>query len=429
MKEPVENFDVCVVGAGPAGLMAAIAAAGHGVSVVLCEQLDRPGAKLLTTGGGRCNLTNSATEEKFLSAFGRQGRFAQPALAQMNSEGLRAFFNELGLSTVCEDGFHFFPTTNRSMDVLSALMQRCEQLKIHLLANVRVEGLVVESKGDGGGKHITGIQTNKGSVVSTRVILATGGKSYPQLGATGGGYELAKSVGHTIVEPLPALVGLVTEEAWPARCAGLSVSRARVWIDLPGCPKSGRTGDVLFTHKGISGPAVLDISGDVAQKLQNHPAVPVCLDLTHGITKAQWLKRLDDWGHNEGSLLIRTLLGSAAPSRLVATILSLSGVELETVASQVSRPQRDAIAELLTALPLTVRASEGFDKAMITRGGVSLKEVDPRTLESKLVAGLYFAGEVLDLDGPCGGYNLQWAFSSGNLAGASAVNGLAGFRE
>jgi predicted Rossmann fold flavoprotein len=266
------------------------------------------------------------------------------------------------------------------------------------------------------------VKTNHGLVAAGAVVLASGGKSYPALGATGAGYDLARSVRHTIVAPVPALVGLVTAERWPASLAGVSLSSARVWIDLPKVGKAGRTGDVLFTHGGISGPAVLDLSGEVSQLLTEHKTVPVRLEVVAARPRAAWLAELDRWDHTDGTKLVRLMLGASMPAALVQIVLKQAGVDGETRCAHLARPAREAIAAMLGGMELTVTRTEGFERAIVTRGGVSLKEVDPRTLQSRLVAGLYLAGEVLDLDGACGGYNLQWAFSSGRLAGQSAMS-------
>lgn len=412
--------DVLIVGGGPAGMMAAIAAAQSGARVILCEQLDRPGVKLLATGGGRCNLTNLVPAEEFMAAFGRQGRFIQPALAAMDNEALCEFFVALGVPLQCEDGLHVFPASNRAADVLAALRRRCEELGVEIRTDSRVEELLVDSATS---PRVTGVKTSKGDILANGVIIACGGRTYPELGATGDGYVLAKQVGHEIVAPMPAITPLLTVETWPAQCAGVSIE-ARISIDLQRLTAGSRSswqGDVLFTHTGLSGPAALNISGSVAQFLGTRKEVPIRLDLQPGTTRQAWLDRIRDWGLSWGNKSISTLLAAKLPMSVAQCICGLIGLDGATRAAEVPRVQREALASAMSALPLTVRAVGGFDQAMVTRGGMSLKQVDPRTLASKLVSGLYFAGEVLDLDGPCGGYNLHWAFASGHLAGLSTV--------
>jgi predicted Rossmann fold flavoprotein len=421
---PESESDLAVVGAGPAGLLAAIAAAEGGRRVVLLEQLPRPGVKLLATGGGRCNLTHTLPPDEFPSRFGRHGRFILPALDAFDPDALRRFLGSLSVPTAAPDGLHVYPVSDSAADVQRALVRRARDLGVRLCLATTADALWIEAGA------LRGLQTSRGRVAAPAVILATGGKGYPDLGATGSGYALAREAGHTIVEPTPALVPLVTRETWPRELAGLALSPARVRIDLPGRPpafahglwhgnRAGITGDLLFTHTGLSGPAVLDLSGDVAVLLRDRAEVPLRLDLAPRTTRAEWLARLDSWPLSEGRKTIRTLLAAHFPRALADLLCRLAGLDPATRPAQVSRPARRTLADLLTALPLTVTATEGWDRAMVTRGGVALKEVDPQTLASRLLPGLAFAGEILDLDGPSGGFNLQWAFSSGHLAGSS----------
>jgi hypothetical protein len=412
---PVESAEVAVVGGGPAGMMAAIAAAERGRRVILLEQLPRLGRKLLATGGGRCNLTNTLPPAEFMARFGRQGRFMQPALAALDWRGLRGVLGGLGVPTHAPDGLHVYPVSNSAATVERALEGRASQLGVALHVGVLVTGLWIEAG------RLAGLRTEGGPIAAPRVILATGGRSYPALGATGAGYELARQAGHTIVRPTPALVPLVTRQQWPRQCAGVSLSSARVWIDLPRQSRGGVTGDVLFTHAGLSGPAVLDLSGDVAALLVRHEEVPVRLDVAPGTSAAQWSSRFDRWQAAGGAKTVRGLLGRCLPKSLAAAVCAAAGIDPASRPAAVPRAARGRLAQHLTAMPLTVVGTEGWDRAMATRGGVSLKEVCPRTLESRRLARLFFAGEILDLDGPSGGFNLQWAFSSGRLAGQSSA--------
>ena len=405
------DCDVAIVGAGPAGLMAAIAAAEAGARVVVCEQLERPGIKLLATGGGRCNLTNTADAGTVMARFGRQGRFMAPALAVMDGPKLRAFFAGLGVPTSAPDGFHVFPESNSARSVLDALLGRAEALGVRLVTGAEVTGLSRE-----------GLETSRGAIQCSRVIIATGGKGYPALGATGTGYRLAEQAGHRIVPPVPGLVPLVTAERWVERVAGVTLPEAAVWIDLPKRRPAQSVGPLLFTHRGLSGPAVLDLSADVAGLLAGGSPVPLRVDLTPATPAEAWAARFDAWHRAHGKRLVRTLLAEHLPASLAAELCHLAG-RGDARAAEMASAHRLALASLILALPFTIAETEGFEQAIVTRGGVALKEVDPRTLQSRLVPGLFFAGEVLDLDGPCGGYNLQWAFASGALAGRSAARG------
>jgi predicted flavoprotein YhiN len=439
------QFDVVVVGAGAAGMMAAIAAAQRaklagraGCAVAICEHLDRPGVKLLATGGGRCNLASAVEEADFLASFGRQGRFLAPAMKAMGRDALLDFFRQLGVETCCPDGLRIYPASNLAKTVQSALWQRCQELGIRAMMGADVTGLLLEDKSEAqthtGGpasaraatmpatqRRVAGVRTSDGDVPARAVVIATGGRSYPELGATGGGYELARQAGHSITDLTPALVGLVTRERELAACAGVSLRGARVWIDRKGAAKAGRTGDVLLTHRGISGPAVLDLSGDVAQLLRAGEPVPIRLAIFPATPARDWPAKFDLWQHDHGAKLAISAVSELMPYSLSRVLCGLAGVAEDLPCAHLNRHHREGLAELLTALPLTVTDTEGFEAAMITRGGVRLKEVDPATLASRLCGGLYFAGELLDLDGPSGGFNLQMAFATGYLAGESSI--------
>jgi hypothetical protein len=396
-------------------MMAAISSALRGANVTLCEQLTCPGAKLLTTGGGRCNITNTLDDEEFMSRFGKNGRFMQPALSAMNSPRLRAFLAEHGVPTVTPNGFHIYPASNTSAAVLHALWNLCAERNVKRLLGTEVKALVIQNE------SVAGLETSSGAIATQNVVLATGGKSYPDLGATGSGYRMAAHCGHIISTPLPVLVPLVARETWPRELSGVGLRQVRLWIDLPRWKKCSCAGDMLFTQTGISGPAILDLSRDVVPLLQKQGEAPIRLDLQPETAPEQWKARFDEWQSAHGRKKIVNLLDRHLPASLARMILRLAGMAEDMPAASFSRLRRDAVLGLVTRLPLTIKSAGGFDNAMVTRGGVSLREVDPKTLQSRKIHGLFFAGEILDLDGPCGGYNLQWAFSSGWLAGASAA--------
>ena len=419
MKQPIiasETIaaDVAVVGGGPAGLMAAIVVAERGRRVVVLEQLDRPGAKLLASGGGRCNLTNTLPPADFLARFGRQGRFMQPALESFGAAALRGWLDSLGVATHAPDGLHVYPVSNSAVTVQSALWRRAKRLGVAVRLATRASRLWIEQGA------VRGIETSRGRVAAPRIILASGGRGYPALGGSAVGYDLARQAGHTVTDLVPAHVPLLAREAWVRGCAGVNLP-ARVWIDLPRRPHAGAAGDVLFTHRGLSGPVVLDLSGEVSALLARRETVPLRLDLSLGTTAAEWLARFDAWERSAGRKTFAVLLEGRLPRRLAAALCGLAEIAPSQRPSQVSRAARRRLAGLVVALPLTVTATEGWSSVMVTRGGVSLREVESRTLASRRIAGLAFAGEILDLDGPSGGFNLQWAFSSGHLAGSMAA--------
>ncbi|HRU05206.1 MAG TPA: NAD(P)/FAD-dependent oxidoreductase [Candidatus Brocadiia bacterium] len=408
---------IVVVGAGPAGMTAAIAASRAGARVVVCEQLSRPGRKLLATGGGRCNLTNTGSEADFVAAFGRQGRFILPALRAFGPEALRRFLRDLSVPTRVADGFHVFPVSNRAGDVLNALLGECGRLGVDVRTGARVSGVRIA---DG---MVSGVETKGGVLAASAVVLATGGMSYPELGGTGGGYALAEQAGHRIVTPTPAAVALKTAEAWPGQCAGIVIEDARVRIALPRQRGAERRGALLFTREGVSGPAALDISGAVSELLLKRESVPLRISLAPEMSAEDWARRFAAWRQDKGGKHVANLVSERLPRRLADALCQLAGDAGGVKLAELDSARRDALARLLAETPVTITATAGFAAAIVTRGGVALKDVNPETLESRLAAGLFFAGEALDLDGPCGGYNLQWAFSSGWLAGASAARG------
>jgi len=410
MKQPEAR--TIIIGAGPAGLMSAIHAAESGQSVLVLERMAKPGLKLLTTGGGRCNLTNILSADKLMERFGRFGRFMEPSLRSMDNHKLLEFFSALGVKAHCQDGFHYFPVAESAEVVLSALLNRCAQLGVQFRYNCRVTGLIIKDE------VTLGAETDSGPISADRIILAAGGKSYAGLGADGSGFDIAAKAGHTVKPQYPALVSLVAQETWIADCSGTAFADAEVWIDLPKWRGTRKRGAVLFTHRGLSGPAVLDLSGDVAQLLDKMPTVPIRLRWQLKESAAEWTTRIDYWRRAHGSKLIKNLLDEGLPASF-ATALAASCCTVETKAAHLTAEQASLLIQYLTELPLQITSTEGFGKAMVTRGGVSLKEIDPATLQSRKVKGLYFAGEIVDLDGPCGGYNLQWAFSSGWLAGGA----------
>lgn len=412
---PSRGAVVVVVGAGPAGLMAAIAAAEEGVEATVIEQLAKPGTRLLATGGGRCNLTNTLSVADFMARFGRHGRFMKPALDALDSASLRTFLEKLGVGTFSPDGQAVFPSTNRASDVLEAMLRRCSELGV--VIRIGCKAVEISTIGNA----VAAVRTGGEVICASAVILATGGTSHPELGGNDSGFQIAHQLGHRVVSPIPSLVPLIVKEDWPRRCAGVSLAAGRVWIDLPGASRAGQVGPVLFTHRGLSGPAVLNLSGDISRLLNRQASVPIRLCLTPCISAGEWRQRITNWQAGLGRRHLVTLLGEHVPASLAAEVCRMAGADPNVKAAHVSAAIRDALAGLLTEVPVTVTGTEGLASAMVTRGGVSLKDVWPETLESRLVRGLHFAGELLDLDGPCGGFNLQWAFSSGHLAGVSAA--------
>ena len=291
------------------------------------------------------------------------------------------------------------------------LLGRLDPGRCELRAAIRVDRLLVE------GGRVCGVRAGDRTFHAGRVILAAGGQSYPGLGGAGGGYALAAAAGHPIVPTVPALAPLMTRESWPGELAGIGLETVEIRLEHRSARRLGARGALLFTHEGLSGPAALDISGAVAALLEKEPTVELALNLFPGQSAGIWRERMEQWRREQGGSRVVRLLQQFLPLALAGQLCALAGMDPASArASGLKREEAEALVRSLTALRLTVTGTAGFGRAMVTRGGVSLKEVDPETLESRLVAGLHLCGELLDLDGPCGGYNLQWAFASGHLA-------------
>lgn len=347
-----------------------------------------------------------------MEAFGRRGRFMARALEALGPKELRSLFRKLGVGTEARPDSCVFPRTGGSAGVLRALIDRLDPGRCEVLTSIKADGLLIE------GGRVRGVRAGEKTFRAERVILACGGQSYPGLGGAGGGYALAAAAGHSIVPTFPALVPLVTLEEWPGGLAGVGLTEVEIRVRRKSSRALPVRGALLFTHEGLSGPAALDISGSVAALLQKESAVEIVLNLFPGQDAGDWRERLELWRRESGRTKVVSLLGNRMPRDLAERVCRLAGFDpAELYANQLRREQLDSLPRILTGLSLTVTGTAGFARAMVTRGGASLREVDPETLESRLVKGLYLCGELLDLDGPCGGYNLQWAFSSGNLAG------------
>ncbi|MBE0497659.1 MAG: NAD(P)/FAD-dependent oxidoreductase [Campylobacterales bacterium] len=407
----MKKYDVIIIGSGAAGMLAAITAARRGKKVLLLEKLSKLGAKLKATGGGRCNLTNTLPNEEFMARFGKEGRFMTPALEAFDHKKVQAFFEEIGVESHAPDGYRIFPTTHNAGTILSALEAEMKRLGVELTCQERAEELLFSEE------QVEGVKTQTHDYYAPSVIIATGGLGYPVLGAEGDGYPLARSVGHKVTELFPAMMPLRVKESWVQNCRADTISKVELRVNLPKLKKLRAKGDLIFTKNGIRGPVVLDFAREVTPLIAQYGEVPLLLNMTKGMNEEQILSHLKkelDKDTNQSTLdLLKTLL----PEPLSRELCRLSGVDAELGFNKLPGFNRAELTKLLAWTPLTVTGHEGFKMAMITRGGVSLKEIRPETMESKVIKGLFFCGEVMNLDGPCGGYNLQWSFASGYLAG------------
>ena len=398
--------------------MAAGQAASLGARTLVLEKMPRPGLKLRISGKGRCNLTNTCELADFLPHFGRNGRFLRQAFHRFFSADLIDFLRREGVNTVTERGGRVFPVSEQAQDVVDALLRFGYRHGVEIRTGVTVRAL----QHDAG--RVTGVQTSAGEFPAAAVILATGGASYPGTGSSGDGYHLASALGHTIVPVRPALVPLTTAGDLAQRLQGLSLRNVSVSVWLDGDKTDEQFGEMLFTHFGVSGPIILTLSRLVVDALAAHQQVELSIDLKpaldHPKLDARLLRDLDAGGKRQMHTLLKELL----PQSLIVVCLDQTGIPSDQVGHQVTAAQRQRLRTWLKDFRLTVTGHRGFREAIVTAGGVDLREVDPRTCASRLVPNLYFAGEILDLDGDTGGYNLQSAFSTGWLAGRSAAEAL-----
>lgn len=404
---------VVVIGGGPAGMIAAAEAAGAGAQTILLEQNEKLGKKLYITGKGRCNVTNACERDGFFAAVVKNPRFLYSAFAAFDNRDLMALLERLGVPLKTERGGRVFPASDKSSDILRAMERHVRASGVQVRLHTRAIGLRIE---DGA---VCAVRTENGEIPCEAAIIATGGCSYPQTGSTGDGYRFAAEAGHAVEPPRGALVPLVTEETWPAALAGLTLKN----VTLSAYREQKRLfqsepGEMLFTHFGVSGPLVLTLSSLIAEE----PAgVRLAIDLKPGLTQEQLDARLlRDLDANRQKQLAGAL-HALLPERLLLAVLEQAGVDAQKRVSELKRGERMAVRDTLKALPLTVRCARPIEEAVVTRGGVSVREVRSRDLASKRVRGLYFAGEVLDVDAVTGGYNLQIAWSTGALAGRSSV--------
>ena len=408
---------ICVIGAGPAGLMAAIYAARTGVPVTVLEANARAGRKLLLTGGGRCNFTHAGGPDEIAQAFGKSGRFLRYSFHELPPHDVIEFFDARGVPGTTEPDGCVFPASDKATDVLDALLREAKALGVHVSYSVTVTDIRAYNEG-------FAIRTNAEPIQATRVILATGGVSWPQTGSTGDGYRFAAALGHTIVPPRPALVPLGVKEKWVGDLAGISLPRVKMQT-IAGKRRTRIVGPMLFTQGGIGGPAVLDLSRLLADELfEAKHDISIEIDVADQFEQTQLDQQFQERIQAHPRKAVASILAEFVPRQLSQVLCRLARCDCDLQAGQLKADARRRLIASIKRLTLTIVGTEPMAKATVTRGGVSTDQIEPETMESKLRPGLFFAGEVIDVDGPCGGYNLQMCWSTGALAGHSATHSL-----
>ncbi|MCM1165997.1 MAG: NAD(P)/FAD-dependent oxidoreductase [Lachnospiraceae bacterium] len=406
-------YDVIVVGGGAAGMTAAIAAAENGAEVLLLEKNDRMGKKLAITGKGRCNVTNNCDLNTIMENIPNNGRFLYSALSRCLPSDTMAFFESMGVPLKTERGRRVFPVSDRASDIVSALVKRLEQLGVQT-ARENVRSLILE---DG---RCAGVNTHNRQIRAKTVILATGGASYPKTGSDGFGYRLAEQAGHSIITPRPSLSALVTEEKWVRRAAGLTLKNAAVRLICSEKTLYEDFGELMFTADGIGGATVLSASAHIPE--MSPKRCIIVIDLKPALSEKQLdVRILRDFAELRGGTLSQSLR-KLLPKELVEPISELTNILLDKKIGEINKTERKTLVKTLKFLTLHITGFRPLEEAIVTRGGVCVGEISPKTLESRLCKALYFAGELIDVDAYTGGFNLQIAFATGRLAGVSAAN-------
>ena len=413
---------IVIVGAGPAGMMAAAAAAECGGSVLLLEKMPRVGRKMMITGKGRCNVTSADDVPNIIRNIIGNGRFLNSSLRAFDNADVMAFFEGLGVPLKTERGNRVFPQSDRAGDVVDAMVKHLRDQEVEIRTNTSVSDLLIEAN------KICGVRLVDGSEVeAAAVILAMGGASYPATGSTGDGYALARAAGHTVTPIFPALVPLVTRETWVRDVQGLSLRNVRATLYHAGKKEQDFFGEMLFTHFGVTGPIILQLSRRASELLTDgQKDIELRLNLKPALTHEKLRERVDRDFAAYGQKQLHNGMIDLLPKRLIDIVLNAAGLAPERVVGQISSKERGRLVHVLQALPLTITGTRPIAEAIVTAGGVATHEIDPRTMESKIAKHLYFVGELVDVDAYTGGYNLQAAFSMGHAAGCHSVWNLEG---
>ncbi|MGC8864552.1 MAG: NAD(P)/FAD-dependent oxidoreductase [Bacteroidales bacterium] len=414
MSKP--NVHVLIAGGGAAGMMAAISAARRGARVTLVEKMNKPGRKLSITGKGRCNLTNTDDLEEFLTHIGPDARFLRNTFARFFNTHLLDLLHQLGLQTVTERGGRVFPVNNSAVEVVNFLNREMQRLSVEILNHTPVEEILMKEG------RATGIRTKGGKIIEAdRIILALGGSSYPGTGSTGDGYKISRRLGHSVREPVPSLVPLLTAGDVAQRLQGLTLKNVTARVLVNGKKAGEEFGEMLFTHFGLSGPVILTLSRTFNRTILEGNNVEISIDLKPALDDETLDRRLLRDLAEHSKMHMKGILKGLLPSSLIPLCLDLLHLDPDKPASQFTAQERKRLRAWLKDFRIQITGLRGFSEAIVTSGGVSTREIDPKTMESKLLKNLYFAGEIIDLDADTGGYNLQIAFSTGWIAGMSAA--------
>lgn len=408
---------VVVIGAGAAGLMAALSAAEKGAEVILLEKMTMPGRKIMITGKGRCNFTNRCELPDFPQFYPNNGAFLYSALRAFDNQDLIDFFTNHGVPSKVERGGRLFPVSDKAADIVEALTQAVRQAGAKIITGRTVQSIKAKN-----GK-VTGVVSGTDILTADAVVLATGGLSYPGTGSTGDGYRMAKELGHSVTLLAPALVPLETVESWVKELQGLSLKNVEAIVRVNDRKVDSDFGEMLFTHYGVSGPIILSLSQAVSKafKQAGKPEIFIEINLKPALTPEVLDKRLQRDFTAFARKQFKNALGDLLPAKLIPVIINLSGIQPEKPVHQITREERSQLVALLQNLRVSIRGTRPVAEAVVTAGGVVVKEIQPKTMESRLVSGLFFAGEIMDVDGYTGGFNLQAAFSTGFVAGRSAA--------
>jgi len=414
------HYDCIVVGGGPAGIMAALSARECGDSVIIIEKNQMLGRKLRITGKGRCNITNTCDFDTLIENIPGNGRFLYSAFSRFSNHDVISFFEGIGLELVEERGGRVFPKSQKAGDVAGALVNEAKRRGVDVRYGCTVKEIYIAEDGDG--KHIRGVRfaDNDMELFADKIVIATGGLSYPLTGSNGDGYRFAEEAGHTVVKPMPSLVSLVCKEKWLGELEGLSLKNVTFSMKSGGNAADSREiykemGEMIFTSNGVSGPIVLSASRHAID--YNFRNITCSIDLKPALSEEKLSERILRDFKQYNRKIFANSLGDLLPRKLIPVIVRLSGISADKTVSEITREERLRLVKLLKNLNITVTGSGSFSEAIVTAGGIKVSEINPKTMESRLCKGLYFAGEVIDTDGYTGGYNLTIAFSTGYIAG------------